>query len=418
MNQDTRPAVIVAMICSAEVLSMLTVAAFPALLPTFLEEWSLSKTDAGWINGIYYLGYLSAVPVLVSLTDRRPARGIYLVCMLVSAAAAFGFAFLAEGFWTAMLFRTLSGIGLAGTYMPGLKLLTDQLEHARPGTDHSRSVAFYTSSFGLGMSLSYFISGELATAWGWSTAFLILGFGPLAALLYMAVALPRDRTGPSHAPSTHLLDFRPVFRCREAMGYVLAYTVHNFELFAFRSWVVAFLAFALTRHPGESLIVAATTIAATSNIVGMPASVLGNELSRRVGRRKAIAIIMWSSTAFAVGLGFLVDAPLWVLTAAIIFYGFLITGDSSSITAGAVAEAPKGYRGATLAVHSCIGFSGSFLGPLVFGAVLDWSSPADLGGTSMASWVWALSVSGAVAALGPVFLYLLRKRSGNASLPT
>ena len=119
---------------------------------------------------------------------------------------------------------------------------------------------------------------------------------------------------------------------------------------------------------------------------------------------------MWGSAVYAVGLGFLAEAPLWLLTLAVVFYGFLITGDSSSITAGAVAEAPKGYKGATLAVHSCIGFSGAFLGPLVFGAVLDWSSPAGLGGGTVESWIWALSVAGAVAALGPVCLYFLRAR--------
>ena len=46
---------------------MLGVAAFPALLPTFIGEWQLTNTDAGWINGIYFAGYLAAVPVLVGL---------------------------------------------------------------------------------------------------------------------------------------------------------------------------------------------------------------------------------------------------------------------------------------------------------------------------------------------------------------
>ena len=45
---------------------------FAALLPNFIELWNLSKTDAGWINGIYYAGYLGAVPFLVSLADRAP----------------------------------------------------------------------------------------------------------------------------------------------------------------------------------------------------------------------------------------------------------------------------------------------------------------------------------------------------------
>ena len=68
-------------ICSAEVLSMLPLAAVPTLLPTFIDSWNLSKTEAGWITGTYYLGYLGTVPFLVSLTDRKPAKNIYLACM-------------------------------------------------------------------------------------------------------------------------------------------------------------------------------------------------------------------------------------------------------------------------------------------------------------------------------------------------
>src|SRR5512132_3014891 len=35
-------------LCAAEVLTMAGVFAFPALLPTFVGEWGLSKTEAGW----------------------------------------------------------------------------------------------------------------------------------------------------------------------------------------------------------------------------------------------------------------------------------------------------------------------------------------------------------------------------------
>ena len=41
----------------------------PALLPSLMLEWSLSKTEAGWVAGIFYAGYAVSVPVLMSLTD-------------------------------------------------------------------------------------------------------------------------------------------------------------------------------------------------------------------------------------------------------------------------------------------------------------------------------------------------------------
>ena len=81
---------------------MLPLAAVPTLLPTFIDSWNLSKTEAGWITGTYYLGYLGTVPFLVSLSDRKPAKNIYLACMALSAMATFRYAFLAEGFWVAL----------------------------------------------------------------------------------------------------------------------------------------------------------------------------------------------------------------------------------------------------------------------------------------------------------------------------
>ena len=119
---------LILLMCAAEVLSMCGTFAFPALLPRFIEEWTLSKTEAGWINGIYYAGYTIAVPVLVSLTDRIDGRRIFLIFASISAAASFGFALFTQGFWTALIFRTIGGLGLAGTYMPGLKAMVDRLE--------------------------------------------------------------------------------------------------------------------------------------------------------------------------------------------------------------------------------------------------------------------------------------------------
>lgn len=52
--------------------------------------------------------------------------------------------------WGATLFRTLAGVGLAGTYMPGLKALADHM----PERHESPAVAFYTVHFAIGISLS------------------------------------------------------------------------------------------------------------------------------------------------------------------------------------------------------------------------------------------------------------------------
>jgi MFS family permease len=151
--------------CSAETFSMAGFALVPSLLPQLSRQWSLSATEGGWLGGIFFLGYILAVPVLVSLTDRIDARRIYLASAALSGLALAGFAGLADSFATALGWWWLAGLGLAGTYMPGLKALTDRL----PVAAQSRGTAFYTATFGVGAGLSYLWIGlsQVLLPWRW-----------------------------------------------------------------------------------------------------------------------------------------------------------------------------------------------------------------------------------------------------------
>ena len=119
----------------AQMLAQLGAFALPALLPGYIERWSLSAIEAGWLVGIFFAAYVVMVPMLVALTDRMPARRVYMLGTGLTALSHLGFALIADGFWSAFFLRILAGIGWAGTYMPGLKAITDPLE----GTAQSRA---------------------------------------------------------------------------------------------------------------------------------------------------------------------------------------------------------------------------------------------------------------------------------------
>src|SRR5947208_13964053 len=102
--------------------------------------------------------------------------------------------------------------------MPGLWVLTDWL----PPGDASRSVTLYTSSFSVGVGLSFLVSQVVADHIGWRATFLITGLGPL---LMIAACLMLGPFRPQHATG-HLLDFRPVLRNRTALGYIPGYGAH------------------------------------------------------------------------------------------------------------------------------------------------------------------------------------------------
>ncbi|MBN8945262.1 MAG: MFS transporter [Rhizobiales bacterium] len=193
-----------------------------------MTRWSLSATEAGWLIGAYFAAYVVAVPVLVALTDRVPARRVYLLGTALTAAAHLGFAVVADGFWSGLALRAVAGVGWAGCYMPGLKVIADRLE----GNAQSRAVSWHAAGVGIAGAVSFGVAGLLDAFGGPPTAFL---FGAAAAVVAFgigAVVMPKglpDGHAGASAPAA-LLDFRPVFRNRAAMAWIAGYTVHTWEL--------------------------------------------------------------------------------------------------------------------------------------------------------------------------------------------
>ena len=374
---------VIAWMCAAHVTSMAGFSTYATLLPRLRDEWSLNNSQAGFISGAFFAGYMAAVPLLTSLTDRVDARRVYLVSSVVAAAALAGMAVFANGLVSASVLQLAGGAGIAGTYMPGLRALTDNVS----GTSaQSRAVSFYTAVFGLGTSLSILLSGWIADSLGVRWAFGLGAIGPLAAGFMVALGLPARIPTPLHG--TRMLDFRPVLASREVRPYIFGYAVHCWELFGSRSWLVAFVVFAQQLQVSGGAAPAAwsaVTIAAIANLIAPAASIGGNELAMRRGRERLIWKAMLASGALTCTLGFAAALPWYALVGLVIVHMSLVMGDSSALTAGLVTRIDERIRGAAMAVHSMLGFGAGFLAPLVFGAVLD------LAGGNSSPFAWGLA---------------------------
>ena len=67
---------VVAAICAAEILGLAGFSIVPALLPQFIEAWSLTNTQAGWLAGVVSAGYM-LVARLRQLGVIKRATGTY-----------------------------------------------------------------------------------------------------------------------------------------------------------------------------------------------------------------------------------------------------------------------------------------------------------------------------------------------------
>lgn len=383
------------LICTVQVLTMLGFSAYPVLLAPLRDAWGLTNAEAGWIGGSFFAGYTVAVPVLVTLTDRMDPRRIWISGALLAVVGNAGFAALADGFWSALLLHAVAGAGLAGTYMPGLRLLADRLS----GSAQSRAVGFYTASFGIGTASSYLLADWMAEAFAWQLAFAVPAAASAIAVLMVLLSI--RPSAPPPQPTTRLLDLRPVLRNRHSMAYSIAYFAHSFELYTIRAWIISFLAFSGGGVFGGAF--APAKVAFAMAVLGIFSILLGAESSIRFGRKRTVAVLMSLSAATGILLGLSYQVYEVAVVAALI-YGMVLTSESASVTAGALGNADPKLRGATIAVHSMIGFAGGIFGPAVFGAVLDLA-----GGTGTAvAWITAYVVLGTVTLIGPLSILLLR----------
>lgn len=369
----------VALLCLAEALSMSGFAAYPAFLPVLREAWAMNGAEAGFVGGAFFFGYMLAVPFLSGITDRIDARGVFAASCLLAAAGTAGFALLADGARSAACFQALAGAGLGGTYMPGLKALTDRVG----GPRQARFIAFYTSTFGIGTSISLLAAGWLGDLPDWRWAFGLLALGPLAAAPLVLAGLAAHTPHGAHQ-ATWLPRFGPVLAQPETRRYILGYAVHCWELFGLRSWLVAFIVFGYAASQAQPPF-GATEAAALINLLGLPASILGNEVAGRVGRSRWIAGVMLASGLLCWLAGASAGWTWWLMLTLLALHFIAVMADSAALTAGLVQATPLAQRGAAMAVYSLLGFGAGFISPMVFGATLDAA-----GGTG-SPWAWMLA---------------------------
>jgi len=393
-------AAIVVAICVAEIISLLGYSMIPALLPQFIGAWSLTNTQAGWLAGMVSAGYMLAVVPLVSLTDRQPARRIYLASSTLGVLSNFGMA-LCDSLLPALGFRAAAGIAMAGMYMPGLQALT----HGVDGAIRARIAAWYTSSFTIGASLS-FLFGRFGTLLGWRSAFVLAGILGAAGVFIASAMMPRTEDASKGREPHPRLELRPVLANRDALVLIVGYAAAIWGSVGLRQWIVVFLTFCAADQasvPAQALTI--LIVGALISFLGVPAGLLGNELSIRHGLRNIATLIFLLSMLMGGLFGFAAALPYTAVLWLSLVTGFIVQGNFSNLTSGVLAVAIPRHRGATIGVYSCVGFAAGFLGTLLFGVTLD-----KFGGTSqLAAWIQSFGTCGLASMAGAVATIFLSR---------
>jgi MFS family permease len=371
-------------------LCQLAIMAVPALSVELAALWDLDASQIGWLGGVYFIGYAIALPFLTGAANRMDGRIVYAVAGLISAAASFSFALFADGFWGALLFRFLAGVGFAGVHIVGMKLFADRLV----GDAQARAGAFYTGAFAVGSGCSFLVAGYLSEMFGWEAAFVAAGAGALLSLpMLLLIGSPLEG---GDARSRRLFpDFGAALRDAEIMRYVIAYGGNLWEVFAVRVWFVPFLAFNAAVNgagvnEGAALNWSPTAIAAFVAFFSVPLNIAIAELGVRWRRKTVIFAVSVASVLVCGLLGWQASGPYIFVIAVLLVHGVTSYGDVGSISGGLVAAASRETRAAALALFGLTGFTFGFLGPLAVGLAIDLAG----GREDPAAWLWAFLVMG------------------------
>jgi MFS family permease len=131
-----------------------------------------------------------------------------------------------------------------------------------------------------------------------------------------------------------------------------------FELYAFWTWIPAFLAASVAasaggrfRAPRLISLLAFTTIA-----IGGVGSVWGGLFADKRGRERLVAISLFMSGSCCLLSGIFFGGPLWVLGALAMTWGFFVIADSAQFSTLVTESVPAHTVGTALTVQTSLGF--------------------------------------------------------------
>ena len=181
-----------------------------ALVP-IANDFHASVAAAGWLIAGLYLASAIAQPTMGRLADLFGARRVYLVSLVLVAAAGLLGRF-APTLSTLIVARILLGVGTSGAYPSAMRLFRVQSD--RLGTEPPRAAMSFLSLAALSSAaIGPLLGGVLTGAFGWHSIFLVNVPLALIAVCLVLLWTPKDEPRPA--------DSRGVFKELDLLGIVL-----------------------------------------------------------------------------------------------------------------------------------------------------------------------------------------------------
>jgi MFS family permease len=333
----------------AELLGMSLWFTASAVTPYLQMRWSLDAAAAGWLTTVVQLGFVAgtATAALLNLADILPARW-YVATSSLAAAVSNALVLALDDYGLALAARFLTGFFLAGVYPPGMKMMATWFVQNR-----GLAIGALVGGVTVGKAAPYLI-GALQI----SPQFVMLSASAGAVVGSLLVAF-WYREGP------HAFERRPfswalvgtVVRHRPTRLAIAGYLGHMWELYAMWTLIAVFFFeyFRVGTSAGARASLSGVAAFAVIGAGGL-GCVLAGKWADRLGRERVTIWSMAISGSCSLIIGWLFQAPLAIVGAVALLWGFAIVADSAQFSALVTEVAPRHAVGTALTLQTSVGF--------------------------------------------------------------
>jgi MFS family permease len=321
-----------------------------AATPVLRRIWDLTEVQCSWLTVSVQLGFIvgTFLYAFLNLSDIFNTRRVFFVSATLGAAWNSGFAMLSLDFSSALIFRFLTGVTLAGVYPVGMKIIA-QWFRSKLGWRLGIMVGALT----LGTASPYLIMA-LGADLDWRWLMLFASGLSLVGGLIVLLGLSDGPYLSKSAPFNPRMVFQ-IFRHKAFRFQAFGYFGHMWELYAFWSLVATFLAASFS-HASPLW---QNTIPILSFLIigiGTGSCILGGWISRSVGEKNVALISLVLSGSFCLTSWILFHLPSIFLAIAVLIWGMVVIADSPQFSALAAKYCPPEYTGTALTIQNGIGF--------------------------------------------------------------
>ncbi len=320
-----------------------------AVIPALRTAW-MDDAAKAWLSMAVTLGFVvgTALSAALTLADYLGARRLFAVCAVVGAAANLALLPAIDSLPAVLACRFVTGLAMAGTYPPGMKLAASWFIQHR-----GLAVGTLVGALTFGGAAPHFLNFVGGLAWP-----RVIVATSVASLVGAGIMILFVRDGP-YATARAPFDPRCVGVLLRNRGVLLAnlgYFGHMWELYAMWSWIGLYLVEAFSRAgvsaaPRVGSLVTAVVIAA-----GGVSCILAGRLADHVGRTATTMIAMVASGTSAAVIGLVFGSPVLLVLVALV-WGFTIVADSAQFSTSVSELAPREYIGTALSLQTCVGFT-------------------------------------------------------------